>query len=119
MNYLAHEIKVLGKRWVVYYCPKKYYKKKCGNDSVGLADIETKEIFLLIKTLSSEVVAHELTHAYLSELCLGRTDLDPHQLEEVFAEMVGKYGKVLVRQVDQIIDAYHILRRRVEAAQEN
>jgi hypothetical protein len=116
MNYLAHELKILGKKWTVYYCTSRYYKKKCGDDSVGLTECDLKEIYLLIKRLTPEIAAHELFHAYMVELCVTPASLTPDQMEEICADVIGKHGRKLLKQADQIIDAYHVLRGRVEGS---
>lgn len=74
---------------------RKKYAKKNGKDSVAMTYRVKRRIDLSPYGLDLETITHELTHAYLTELCLGSADPDAYALEEIFCEMVAKHGRVL------------------------
>jgi hypothetical protein len=112
-KYLAYRTKILGHPWTVYYCQPKYYKKKWDDSSVGMTDEDEKAIYVLNNRVNHEVVAHELTHAYLAEMCVTTASLDTEQMEDVCCDAVGKYGRRIVAQADKIVDAFYVLKARV------
>jgi hypothetical protein len=114
--YLAHRTNILGHSWTVYYCTEGFFKKKYGKECLGVTETDDKQIYLRVKKLKSEVVIHELVHAYMEELCTTPAGLAPEQVEEVAADLFGKYGAKILRQSQQIIDAYHVLRERASSS---
>jgi len=112
-GFLAHKVKILGHQWIVHFHKEKDYRKAFGDDSLGICETLDKEIHLRIKKLKAEVVVHELVHAYMEELCTTPAGLEPGQGEEVAADLFAKYGRTLLSQSDQIIQAYEMLRERV------
>lgn len=112
-KYLAHKTRVLGNNWLVYYCQPKYYRKLWGTDSIGMTDTELRIIYLINKRVTFEVVAHELWHAYCEEVCVTPASLTAEQMEEVSADIAGKYGRHIMKQAEQIVNAYTILRDKL------
>jgi hypothetical protein len=50
-----------------------------------------------------EDIVHELTHAYLDELCIGdAVRLKKKQLEEAFCELLSKHGETLIKQARRV-----------------
>lgn len=127
--FLAFRLPIVGKQWTVYYCGKKYYKQQhraafeSDPDGSTLAFTlpDDKQIFFQQRALKRETIIHELTHAYLWESCLmGLRVAEPtpdtmDALEEAFCDMMAKQGRTMLKQTDQIIDAYEALRARVDA----
>lgn len=93
---------ILGKTWDVRtYRKSKFEKKHPG--TVGVCLAWKKQIRLLRKNLSKETIAHELTHAYFDELCVGDpTRYKKKDMEEKYCELMAKFGDVLLKQVDEI-----------------
>ena len=126
-KYLAMHLPVVGKKWTIYFCSKRYFDNRhrlaFETDSGGtLAFVvpDDKAMYLLPSRMKRETIMHELTHAYLWELCLNDLYLSEDsaekldRLEEAFCDMMAKYGKTMIGQLDQIQAAYSILRGRAE-----
>lgn len=114
-KYLAYRFDVLGNEWTVYYCSKKYFCKKFPEDKVGtyaLTVCDDRKIYLRTDKMSRETIRHELGHAYIWDMGAACAALEPHQLEEIYCELVAKYGKRIHKQGDQIAEAYNILKLR-------
>jgi hypothetical protein len=47
------------------------------------------------ENLTFETVLHEIVHAFYSTLCLKSANLDPSQVQEVFAEIIARRGDLL------------------------
>lgn len=107
---LAHRFKVLGHSWIAYYLPAKEFRTRYGVDYVGMAECEDRELFLLTKGLKAGTIAHELHHAYVSELCLDSANLSGDQMEEACAELLSKYGATILKQADEILSKYQKLK---------
>lgn len=112
-KYLAFKFTILGHPWVVYYCTERYYKRKNGKDSVGITHLDSREIYVRAKHLSRETVVHELTHAYFAELCTHSADITSDALEEIFCDLMAKYGSRLLRQADKIMSTHKKLLGKV------
>lgn len=113
MPYRACKLSILGHTWTVHFMPEGQFRKKYGTDCLGVTETGEKEIYLRIKQLKREIVIHELAHAYLEELCTTPSPLEVEQLEEIYCDMVGKYGDRLIRQAEVIILAYQILTGKI------
>ncbi len=96
--------KILNKPWTIRVLKRSKYKKKNGSDSVAVTKVHKRQIDLGPKGHDLETVCHELTHAYLSEMCTHSADLTIHDLEEVFAELMAKRGYELLGLAEQLIE---------------
>lgn len=128
-KYLAMRLKIVGKEWTVYFCSKRYFDKKhreyfeappgpAGNGTLAFTCQDDKKLFLRSNRMRRETIIHELCHSYLWELCLWdlrhrESDATPERIEEAFCDLLSKYGKKLLKQTDQIIEAYEILKGKV------
>ena len=93
---------ILGKKWVLRVLKKKRYNKSNGNDSVAITYPNKRRIDIGPAGMDLETVLHELTHAYLTELCTKSTELDDVQLEEIFAELLAKRGREMLDLGDKL-----------------
>ncbi len=93
---------ILGKSWKARLLTKSYYKKKHGNDSVAISLLHKRKIDFSPKGFDLETVVHELTHAYLYELCTHSADISTEAIHEVFAELMAKRGYELLRTADSL-----------------
>jgi hypothetical protein len=89
---------VLGKVWTLRLMKRKKYAKKNGKDSVAMTYRQKRRIDLSPFGKDLETITHEITHAYLTELCLDSANPDADALEEIFCEMMAKHGAVLISQ---------------------
>ncbi len=97
-------VRIVGKVWKVKRLSKRTFRKKFGTDCVAIMDMDKRKIWLYLA--DRETVAHELVHAYLAELCVGRADIDAAALEEVFCEFFAKFGQEALLLASQISQYY-------------
>lgn len=98
MSPTQFRFEVLGKSWVIRLMKRKKYAKKNGKDSVAMTYRQKRRIDLSPFGRDLETITHELTHAYLTELCLDSANPDSDALEEIFCEMMAKHGPKLLEQ---------------------
>ena len=95
---------VLGKEWTLRVLEKKKYKKKRGNDSVGITIMVDRKIDIPSNGINIETVEHELLHAYRYELCVtSMNKIKADDWEEFYAEFTSKYGRELHALADIIM----------------
>lgn len=98
---------VLGKNWRAKVLSKKAFRRKFKADCVAIQDMDKRKMWFFHTDL--ETVVHELVHSYLHELCVGRAGItDTDALEEVFCEMVAKYGREILDLADQLHKAMEV-----------
>ena len=80
--------------WTVQAIPEQMYLLAIGSDSMGVTDKNTREITLSRAHLSTELIRHELFHAYCSSCCIDSThQLTTDDFEEIAAEIVGYHAE--------------------------
>jgi hypothetical protein len=104
------KIKVNGDAWLVQVVTSKQMNKIAGEkDVAGFADYTTKTISIEENSLTYEVIAHELHHAYYFDLHMDETErMAMSDIREIFADQFAAKGKRMVRQAEKI---YRELRR--------
>lgn len=96
------KLRVIHKTWEARLLVHKKYKKKYGTDSCAITEMDKRRILFSNKFIDLETIVHELTHAYLHELCIARADIDATALEEVYCELMAKFGNTLLRQAKRV-----------------
>ena len=109
----SHVFNVIGEPWLAVFMDFKEYAAVCGDDSKGLTDTEKKRIYVNLRTSDLETIRHEIGHAYAAQMSLTELQLDEDQIEEFFCEIIGKYGKYIINQAEDIYREFTRLRRRV------
>ena len=95
------KVKVLGKTWIVQVRSEKSLQKEHPDcHAVGLLDV--RKILVRRTSLNYIVIAHELTHAWLSEMSYYELDLDDRQIEEFFCELVAKYSEQIIKDAKEL-----------------
>lgn len=102
MNYIKKIFKILGKNWSLRLLSKAQYIKIHGNDSIATTQRYRRIIDLGPEGTSKDTISHELVHAYIVELCLYSADFDNENLEEVFAELLSRRGRELLKTTDRL-----------------
>jgi len=98
------QFEILGKVWNLRILPPKKYKKKHGDDSEGVCRAWKKSIDIHAKCLTKETLLHELTHAYLSEMCItSATEFTKNDLEEIYCELLSRWGRELLDLADSLL----------------
>ena len=83
--------------------PSKKYTKKHGYDSLAMTISYKRRIDFHAEGVDKETLVHELTHAWLYEMCYKSTNnIDVEDLEEIFAELMSKWGRELLDLADAI-----------------
>ncbi len=95
------KIKVLGKTWVVIVRSEKWLQKNYP-DCHAIALLDDRKILVRKTSLNVPTLAHEITHAYISELSYYELELDDHQIEEFFCELLGKYGEQIIKDAKEL-----------------
>ncbi len=99
---LLIKFEILGKEWKMKILKNRRYKKKNGDDSVAITHYWKRQIDVPMMGIDLETITHELTHAYLTEMCHDTTALKAKDLEEVFAELMAKRGRELLDLADSL-----------------
>lgn len=107
MKITQFKFTVLGKNWTLRLMKRKKYAKKNGEDTMAMTYRHKRRIDLSPYGRDFETIAHELTHAYLTELCTSSADLSPDAQEEVFCELMAKHGSVLLQTAQALYDKIH------------
>lgn len=99
--------KVNGTTWVFQVVTAKQMLKHRGKDAPeagGLCVIDDKTIYIDEDCLTYATVAHELFHAYASDLHLGDTNnIQLDDIEEIFAGLFTAKGEKMIRQAKRIV----------------
>lgn len=91
------KFRVIGKPWELRCVGKKAYEaKKARANSVAMTYYHKRKIVLSPSGTDLESIIHELTHAYLYELCTHSADLDVDAQNEIFCELMAKRGRELL-----------------------
>jgi hypothetical protein len=90
------KFKVLGKEWTIIIQENEDYAIQHGTDSLAITYLNDRIIYLSCAGNDEATIAHELVHAYCTEMCAGSMNGTYRQLEEFFAEFVSKHGKELL-----------------------
>jgi len=98
------KFEILGKKWILKVLKPKKYVKKHGYDSVAVTLGWERKIFVHGEGIDKETLVHELVHAFLHELCFKSTNsITAEDLEEIFAELMAKYGRELLDLADSLL----------------
>lgn len=101
------DFQVLGKKWTLRPLDRKKYRRKYGNDSVAITNVNKRRIDLSPNGLDLETIVHELVHAFLGEICTHSANLDDESLEEIFAELLAKRGREILETGDYLFNLIH------------
>ena len=97
------EFDVMGKKWVVRVLKHKKYSKKNGEDSLAVTLSWKRRMDITLPGVNLETIVHELTHAYLAEMCVSScNEITLEDQEEVFAELLAKRGRELLDTADKL-----------------
>ncbi len=89
---------ILGHKWKARLLKGKWpYHEQ----DLAIALPDKKEIHF--RSMSYETVVHELTHAYVEEICIGAVKLGSDQLEEIMCELFAKHGSVILKQAKELL----------------
>jgi hypothetical protein len=89
---IFHEI------WTIKPLSEDKFIKLFGDSIEAITMEQYKTIYLNEEDYTLQTIKHELAHAYYSCLCTGPANLTAGQVEEVWCEMVARYGDVILKQ---------------------
>lgn len=95
-------VSVLNKTWKVTVRSDKLHEKLFP-ETHGIAVLDDRLIHIRRSSLNAETLIHELVHAYQYELSFYELQLDEDQVEEWFAELLAKYGEIIIRDAKMIV----------------
>ncbi len=83
---------ILGHKWRI----KRHVRWPHHDQDIALILPDKKELHFRSGPLSYETIVHELTHAYVEEICIGAVKLSAEQLEEIMCELFAKHGQTIL-----------------------
>lgn len=98
------KVVILGKSWRVKVVSPKTYMKNHGDDSDAITDLNKRVIDFRNDEFNIEVIRHEIFHAFLEESMVSRASLTPEQVEEIAAEIVGRYAEEICNLGNEILN---------------
>jgi hypothetical protein len=90
------KIVILGKTWRTKLVTPRTYIKNHTDDSDAITILTDRAIHFRTDCFNIEVIRHELLHAFMEETMMNRASLSPFQVEEIAAEIVGRYAEEIV-----------------------
>ena len=96
------KIKVLNKFWKIIVRTDKSHDAKF-KECHAIAILDDRKIHVRRSSLNKETIIHELIHAYQHELSFYELELDDGQVDEWFAELFAKYGKMILDDAERLI----------------
>lgn len=104
MRPLTVHFRIIGKSWRIRALDQELYdKKKARAGSVAITYFHKRRIDLSPVGCDRESIIHELTHAYLSEICIHSAELTTDNLEEIFCELLAKRGREILDLADSLV----------------
>lgn len=82
----------------------KTYVKNHGDDSDAITDLTKRAIHFRNDEFNIEVIRHEIFHAFLEESMVSRASLTAEQVEEMAAEIVGRYAEEICNIGNEVLN---------------
>lgn len=97
-------VQIKGISWKFRLLSDKDFVKAVNKDTVGLTIAAMKEVWIREddKDVIKSTVYHELLHAYKASCCVSDTELNAHQTEELFCEIMAHHGQEYVNAAKKI-----------------
>lgn len=96
---MKKKIKILGHKWTVNFVKKPTVEME-RLEAWGLCNRDTRTIHVAtnVSTNSSDILAHELIHAYMFEVGLDELNDERHVvlIENMFLNIVGVYNELKI-----------------------
>lgn len=91
-----------GDAWKIVVFESDSFVKRFGDDIAAFCEPKTKQIIFNEDEIDLVTVRHELVHAYYYYSSTYSANLDAHQVEEVFCELMSTQGPKIFRQASFI-----------------
>lgn len=98
------KVKINGEKWLVRVVDAIEMEAITGEEGIaGYADHSARTIYIEEDSLTYEVIAHELHHAYYFDLHMDETErMAMSDIREIFADQFAAKGAKMVRQAQRI-----------------
>lgn len=104
---MEKKVKINGTPWTFKLVTEKEMRKHRGKNqdpAGGLCVVDDKTIYVDYDCVDYKTIAHELFHAYVSDLHLDDTNTVPlSDIEEIFAGLFTAKGEKMTRQAKKIV----------------
>jgi hypothetical protein len=99
-------LSIKGLEWGFHLQNDRAYKKTHGDDSAGIIYPDDKEVYFNKSHLSLNYVIHELLHVYYASCLTNSSNLEPDQVEDNCAEILGEHYFEIGMNAQKIIDYF-------------
>lgn len=99
-------MRIQSDHWKIEFFEEDAFVRRFGEGIAGLCNTAQRKIYFHDGEFTKPVIIHELAHAYYSYLCLESTTLTNSQLEEVWCDLIARFGPTIIRQSNQIFKEY-------------
>ena len=97
-------VNIKGLEWTYELLSAEEYVKAHGKGDLGLCIKDERKLVFILEEISYSTIVHELTHAYMASICIDScSDIDSHDLEEIFCEINGNHINDIVGQGKEIL----------------
>ena len=96
------KIRIQHDLWEVLFFEEEKFVRRFGEEIGACTLTEDRKLCFHDGDFTKEFIIHELAHAYYSYLCLGSTTLTNDQLEEVWCDLIARFGPTMIRQANSI-----------------
>lgn len=111
MSSRSLNINIKGKTWkVTFLTDKTFIKKHQDENCEAITTSHIREIDFKEGIFSRATALHEVFHAFMAECLTGSASLDPHQVEELAAEIVGEHVDDMINAANKIVDHYLVMK---------
>jgi hypothetical protein len=90
------KINILGTEWKIKVLADSTFRRKHGNYCAGVTIPEDRIIEIRKSDFTFETIAHEVCHAYMTNLTLIELNPNPDQIEEFVCEIVAKHSPAIL-----------------------
>ena len=101
---MTETLTIKGLAWKISVQSEKEYDKCHGNDSHGITHNEDRHIYIRYNAVNIETILHELGHAYYTSCLTYTADLNIHDVEEIFCEILSVHTAEILKTARQLLN---------------
>jgi hypothetical protein len=113
MSKNSFTVTIMGINWEVILQTRSAYIRMHGGDSEAITYPGDRQIYFSKAYFNTELIRHELFHAYHASSPTYSSNLKADQIEDQGCEIFEKHGPTMMLQVDQILSFFsrkHVLK---------
>ena len=105
------KLKISDVTWKIRLLTVDKYIAEYGDDSRAITDVHAHTVDFRRDIVTLELVRHELVHCYFALAMVTSSQLTMDQTEEVFAELMSKYGEQYIQNSRKV---FNYLQKRMK-----